>query len=510
MSKCDIQYERGTGQRPAFVGAAKPFTGACKVFPKPQADGSEPFFLGYQAAWARDEHIMLLAEKSRQIGWTWTSAHGLARRHALASYGLDTWGTSRDDMQAMLAVQDCKHFADILHGGATDLGMQVLDSKGSSGHILAFANGTKYYSLSSNPDAQAGKRGNRVADEFALNPSNRQLYGIMEPGVTWGGFIWVFSTHRGSANYHNTLIQEAREKGNPKDWHVYRVTLQDALECGFLYKLQCKLPSGDKRMGMDEQAYFDFVKSKAADDETFAQEYMCVPSDDATAFIGYDLLDGAKMPPAETGFTLAQLKACQGDLYMGIDIGRTSDLTVFWIIEKYGGIRFTRSIVTMKNETFAAQEKQFHAFMSLPKMRRACVDQTGIGRQFAERGTERYGHRCEGVQFSGPVKEQLAYPVKAGLEDKTFRVPDDPHVQADFRSIRKDTTPSGNVRFAGDRTKEGHADRFWGGALSLHAAADNNAFTFLPRPGRGRRSGANRTRRAMIRARRMGDAMEYQ
>jgi hypothetical protein len=104
---------------------------------------------------------------------------------------------------------------------------------------------------------------------------------------------------------------------------------------------------------------------------------------------------------------------------MGVDIARTSDLTCFWIVEKYGGVRFSRTVLTMQNATFASQEKQFNEFMELPKMRRACVDQTGIGRQFAERGSERYGYRCEGVTFSGPVKEQLAYPVKAALEDKT-------------------------------------------------------------------------------------------
>lgn len=471
---CDIVYDRGTTDRPAYVGAAEPFLGACKIYPKALPDGREPFFLGYQQAWAQDPHIMLLAEKSRQIGWTWTSAHGIARRHALANYGLDTWGTSRDDMQAMLAVQDCRKFSEILHAGATDIGMQVLDSRGSSGHVLAFANGTKYYSLSSNPDAQAGKRGNRVADEFALNKENRMLYSIMEPGVTWGGFIWVFSTHRGSANYHNQLILEAREKGNPKDWHVYRVTLQDALDCGFLYKLQCKLPAADKRMGMDEAEYFDYVRSKAADDETFAQEYMCVPSDDASAFISYDLLDGCKYAPG-----VDWLKLGDGPLYLGVDVGRTRDLTCFWLLEEVSGTLFTRDVVTMQNATFDAQEKAFYALMDLTNMRRACIDQTGIGRQFAERAATRYGSKAEGVTFTGPVKESLAYPLKAALEDRTLRVPDDPAIVADFRAIRKTTTSAGNIRFEGERTVNGHSDRFWAAALALHAKS-GGSWTFAP------------------------------
>lgn len=464
---CDIAYPRGVTERPAYVPAR--FPGACRTFPAPLADGREPFFLGFQQAWSADEHIMLLAEKSRQIGWTWTSAHGLARRHALAEYALDTWGTSRDDLQAMLAVQDCKKFADILHAGAQDMGMQVLDQTGSSGHVLKFANGTVYYSLSSNPDAQAGKRGNRVGDEFALNKDNRMLYAVMEPGVTWGGFIWLFSTHRGSANYFNQLLQEARHKNNPKGWHVYRVTLQDALDCGLLYKLQAKLAAAnpaDPRIGMDESAYFDFVKSKAADDETFAQEYMCVPSDDASAFVSYALIDGCKYAPVVDWGTIGL-----GDLYLGVDIGRTHDLTCFWLIEQVTGTLFTRAIVRMQNATFDAQETEFYRLMALPRMRRACIDQTGIGRQFAERAEKRFPNRAEGITFTAPVKETLAYPLKAAMEDRTFRMPDDAKACAAFRSIRKETTSAGNIRFAGERTADGHADEFWAAALAVHAAS---------------------------------------
>jgi len=467
----NIAYDKGITERPAYVGAAKPFKGACKVFPKPLPDGREPFFLGYQQAWAQDEHIMLLCEKSRQIGWTWTSSHGIARRHALSDYHLDTWGTSRDDLQAQLAVQDCLKFANIFHAGAKDLGMQVLNERGSSGHVLSFANDTKYYSLSSNPDAQAGKRGNRLADEFALNKDNRMLYGIMEPGVTWGGFIWVFSTHRGSDNYFNTLIQEARYKGNPKDWHVYRVTLQDALDCGFLYKLQCKLPETDKRVSMDEAAYFEFVKSKAADEETFNQEYMCVPSDDASAFISYELVDGAKY-----SLNVDWQKVGTGDLYLGVDIGRTTDLTCFWLEEKVSGLKLVRDVITMKNASFAEQEETFYRLMDNPQVKRACVDQTGIGRQFAERGTERYGSRVEGVNFNGPVKEDMAYKVKASLEDKTRRLPDDPLIVSDFRSIRKTTTSAGNIRFEGDKGVNGHADRFWACGLCDMAGSQSGEF----------------------------------
>ena len=42
---------------------------------------------------------------------------------------------------------------------------------------------------------------------------------------------------------------------------------------------------------------------------------------------------------------------------------------------------------------------------------------------------------------------------------------DDRVLAADLHSIRKTVTAGGNVRFEGERTKAGHADRFWAGAI---------------------------------------------
>lgn len=433
--------------------------------------------LPYQTAWVTDAARLKIAEKSRQIGWTWATAYGLVRRKSLKSARLDAWISSRDDIQARLFLEDCKAFANILQTGARDLGERAIDDEGHSAYVLAMGNGLRVHSMSSNPDAQAGKRGDRVLDEFALHPDPRKLYAIAYPGITWGGCMEIFSTHRGTANFFNGLIQEIRHKGNPKGFSLHTVTLQTALEQGFLFKLQEKLPADDPRQEMDEAQYFDFIKAGCADEETFAQEYMCQPSDDASAFISYELLDGCRHPAGAEWQTVGN-----GPLYLGVDIGRTSDLTVFWLTEDAGGVLVTRRVVTMRDAPFDAQERAFYELMDLPRLRRACIDQTGIGRQFAERAARRYGRRAEGVTFTGPVKESMAYPLKAALEDRTLRIPDDPAVFSDFRAIRKTTTSAGNIRFEGERTKDGHSDRFWACALSLHAKSGSpKGPMFMPR-----------------------------
>jgi phage FluMu gp28-like protein len=155
---------------------------------------------------------------------------------------LDTWISSRDEISARLFLEDCKKFADVLSIAATDLGFGIIDESGNTAFTLRFANGTRAFSLSSNADAQAGKRGSRILDEFALHPDPRKLYQIAYPGTTWGGSLEIFSTHRGSRNFFNELAREITERNNPKGFSFHKITLEDALAEGLLYKLQSKLP----------------------------------------------------------------------------------------------------------------------------------------------------------------------------------------------------------------------------------------------------------------------------
>lgn len=432
----------------------------------------ERMLLPFQERWRADRSRLKLAEKSRQIGWTWTDALDSVEQ-AVTSPN-DVWISSRDEFQAKLYVDDCKYWADLYQRGAEALGLQeVVDDQGnkSPAYVLRFPDGRTIYSLSSNPNAQAGKRGTRKLDEFALHKDPKLLYDIAYPGITWGGQLVIFSTHRGSANFFNRLILEVREGGNPKGISLHRVTLQDALDQGFLYKLQLRLPEGDPRLEMDEAAYFDFIRAGCTDEESFLQEYMCVPSDDQSAFLPYDLIDGCTLPGGERWeLSVEELARSEGEFYLGVDVGRNHDLTVMWVLERVPGMLVTRHIVELKGMSFSDQEAILYELLSVPGMRRGCIDSTGLGMQFAERAAERFGFRAEGVRFTAGVKEELAYPLRAAFEDRALRIPRRKEIEADLRSVRKETTGAGNVRFAGERGANGHADRFWALALAVHAA----------------------------------------
>jgi phage FluMu gp28-like protein len=433
-------------------------------------------FLPYQERWIKDGSRLKLMEKSRQIGLSWCTAYSCVRRQAMDIAKLDTWVSSRDEIQARLFLADCKVFAQVLDRAAQDLGLRAIDDHGHSALVLSMGNGTRINSMSSNPNAQAGKRGTRVLDEFALHPDPRQLYAIAYPGITWGGQLEIVSTHRGADNFFNQLVREIRERGNPKGFSLHTVTLQDALDQGFLGKLKVKLPADDERQQMDEAAYFDFIRAGCADEETFQQEYMCRPALENDAFIPWELIYGCEYEPGiPWELDLAECWTEGGrltpELYLGVDIGREHDLTAFWLVERCGGVTLTRKVLTLEKTPFAEQEEVLDSFLSLPNLRRVCIDQSGLGRQFAERAMARYGkYRVEGVTFTAGIKEELAYPVRSAMEDRALRLPQDKYIRADLRAIKKESTAAGNIRFTADRGKNGHADRFWALALALHAA----------------------------------------
>ena len=447
--------------------------GNAKIIPATKA-----LLLPYQRRWVLDPSRIKIMEKSRQIGISWASAYALVRRKSQRGARYDAWVSSRDEIQARLFLEDCKTFARVLNIVAEDLSCRLLEDNASSSYVLRFSSGVKINSMSSSPDAQAGKRGDRLLDEFALHKDPRKLYAIAYPGITWGGQLEMVSTHRGSHNFFNELITEIREKGNPKKISLHRVTLEDALNDGFLYRLQQKLAPDDERQAMDETDYFNFIRSGCADEESFLQEYMCVPADDASAFLSYDQIAACEYetdPAHLTDWTdLSDLSNAKA-LYIGVDVGRNHDLTVIWINSFEGGRHLCRRLIVLENLKFSAQEEILYPFLELSNMRRCCIDASGLGMQLAERAADRFGsYRVEGIKFSGPVKEALAYPFRAAFEDRNIRIPRDPKLRADLRAIKKETTAAGNIRFSADRGENGHSDRFWAGALAIHAQGGND------------------------------------
>jgi phage FluMu gp28-like protein len=244
---------------------------------------------------------------------------------------------------------------------------------------------------------------------------------------------------------------------------------------------------------MDEDQYFDWVRNSCPDEEYFMQEYMCTPSNDETAFISYELLnkcrigghveneshvkiEDKKLGKKGITYWVSNDPIGPGPLYLGVDIGRHKDLTVMWLAEKVAGRLITRKVAFLNRVPFRRQEVILRVeFLDLKNLIRACIDQTGIGEQMAENAQADYGYKVECVRFNIEVKITMAFAVRTAMEDGAFLTPDAPRIESSFRKIKKTTTVAGNIRFDGERDKDGHADDFWAGALCKHGEASPNA-----------------------------------
>jgi phage FluMu gp28-like protein len=247
-------------------------------------------------------------------------------------------------------------------------------------------------------------------------------------------------------------------------WSLHSVPVQKAVEQGLVEKINAATGKSESR-----EDWLARQRAECLDEESWAQEYCCVPSDDASAFLSYELIAGCEYRGGENW--QSDLADAKGRLFVGVDVGRDHDLTVIWVVERLGDVNYTRRVLTLQGETFDAQEHALYSILQLPQVQRVGIDSTGLGRQFAERAQQRFGkYKVEAVSFTAPVKEELAYPLRAAFEDKSVRIPNDALIRSDLRAIKKETTASGNIRFTADRGANGHSDRFWALALALHAA----------------------------------------
>lgn len=424
----------------------------------------EKYFLPYQREWILDDSLQSIWDKSRRIGATYAESYKDVRG-CVKKLWPAVWFSSADESAAREFIIYCEQWAKIFDVAAQSLGEVVINSKYDiKAFVIEFANGTRINALRSNPKAFRSKGGKVVLDEFAWHDDQEALWGAASPCVTWGFPLSVLSTHNGKGSFFFRILDEQRQmiaRGEKADFTIHKTDIFEAVEQGLVDKI-LKRPATEA----EKQEFLERCRRRCVDDYHWQQEYCCIPVDEATAFLTYDNIATVEEPKAGDPIHYAG-----GPVYVGVDIGRRRDLFVIWVIEKIGDVRWTREVVALRGATFAAQDAELDRVMRVYNVRRACMDQTGMGEKPVEDAKRRHGaYKVEGVLMSAAVKQDLAFGFKRSIEDRLLRVPKDAAVRDDFHAVRKVTTVAGNIRFDAERTEEGHADRFWAAALAEHAA----------------------------------------
>ena len=440
--------------------------------------------LGYQKRWVRDRSPVKVCEKSRRIGLSWASAYDAVVRAAAGRGDVSYMSFNKDMTEGF--VGDCADWAEKLHGLALHIGQEVLsDDKGRAVHkfSLSFPSGKKIEALTSLPRnlRSRGRPGDRaIIDEAAHVDDIDEIIKAAMAITTWGGSVEIISTHNGEQNPFNLLVRDIKNGNQPYGLHT--IPLADALADGLYKRILAVQRHALKEVDEDadvshlawsqeaQDAWERAERAKYRYPWQAAEELDCVPADGEGAWI-----------------SLADYMACEDDAagkpelyggnsaWLGYDVARIRDLAVQSAFERVGEVLWLREMGVFDGETFEVQYAGFDELMQRYRVVRAGVDATGMGLPVAERLQRRWGDvRVEAVTLSPDRRLAVATALREAFEARIIRVPPDPVLRADVRSMRRaPSAATGAPRLAsvgGDT--DGHADRFWSMALACAAAAE--------------------------------------
>lgn len=431
------------------------------------------YFLPYQKRWIQDDSPMKLYAKSRRIGITYATSYR-ANAKCLRKPNFTQWVTSRDELTAREFVTDyvakwAKASNVVCRGLAGDRFEVVDELHGIRAFTVEYANGSRIVSLSSTPEAFAGKGGDVLIDEADLHKDSGKVIDMALPCTTWGGqleMVSALSVDGGPSTPFYRMLEDARHD-NPMGWSLHETTVEDAVREGFADRVAAM--TGQKS---DPDTWLAQMRAKCRTADAWNTQYMLKPNTSAGSLLPYDLIAGCEVPLDE----LAARRETASAVYAGYDVGRKKDLGVWFELSRIGDVLWQTRYQVFDRAPFRVQfdfiADRLRANRNLVRL---CIDSTGMGMMLAESLQDVFGkYRVEAVNFSAPVKEALAMPLKASFEDRRLRIAADPEIREDLHKVRKTTTAAGNVRFEGERDDDGHADRFWALSLAVHAASGDD------------------------------------
>lgn len=412
--------------------------------------------LEYQREWYYDAARFKIGLMARQTGKSFTSAAEVtadARQRAGVTWVILSAG-ERQALEFMGKVKAWARAWDF----AISTELEERDAKESllkSAEVI-FPNGSRVIALPANPATARGYTANLLLDEFAFHEDPDAIWRAIYPSISnplTGGLkkVRIISTPNGKANKFYDLWTK-----NSK-YSKHKVTIYDAVKKG--------LP-----IDIDE------LKSGLDDPDGWAQEYECQFIDSAMVLLPYDLLARCEDNAAVEQWRADALYV-PGEYYLGVDIGRKKDLTVFWLWIKEGDVLRCAGVHTFEKTPFHQQLQFLLDALKSPYIRRACVDATGIGAMLAEEAQRLAGNRVQPCVYNAAFKEEIFLDLKRAFEDRRVRIPSSRTIREDFHGLQKITTAAGNTRIFAPHNDDGHCDRANGAALGLYGAK------ILPFPG---------------------------
>ncbi len=435
--------------------------------------------LPYQKEWVNNDAGYSIYEKSRRIGISYAEAAWSVKRRLI--HKVDHIFSTSNEKTGKEFLGYCYKFAEALNVACQH---SVVDLNDCTSEQMTFPNGSRIVICSSNPTSLRGKGGDLTLDEFAWNEDQEKLYTAAAPVVQWGGQLRIISTHSSPESQFNKIIKSAQEK----NFKVFRTTIEDAVAQG----LALKVP-GDHRLLLPDvaacnKAFLEKIRTSCLTDGMWKQEYCCLFSDQST-IITREMYNAVIIP----NFVIQRdglLPVEAINLYVGVDVARTGDRTVIWIIQegidptqkdpKLQRVYKTIFVKTLKKTDYKTQFEIMKAIISHKGIKKCFIERNGVGNALAESLEEAFPGRVYGWDTTVKSKSSFVERLALWVSQNRIALPVDADLREDILALQRIISPSGRPSYDG-RSDHGHCDAYIAAGLALAAAEDDSSFLMTAR-----------------------------
>lgn len=464
-------------------------------------------FLRFMKRWMADESRRKQMVKSRRIGISYGHAYDRVSRR-MTGLKRNAYYTGINLEMTREYMDYCAFHARMFSFAAKpfeeDYSYAYRDAGGKrrkidvTAYTIRFPNGSKIVALPSRPAAFRGRGGDVDADEWAFHEDQDELYMAAVHVIKWGGQFAGWSSHNGEGtpffkNQRNSeralqaagggdvtlkaLERAARKLRIRPVFSLHKCTIVDAIDQGLV-----ELMNRVSGMTHTRESFLDECRDECLNEDHFGQEYMCRPSIALMAALRYSVIEACyheacPLPVDECerlDEALAALAACYsgGPVHIGMDIGRTQDLSVIWVWEAVGDVLWTRLIFRMSNTDLVDQNAALAKIIRAVRLARCAILKRGIGVGILDYTARTFGEgRIVGIDETNPVKVGLAAGIIQAFGDRSVRIPPDDRVKESLHAVREQRTPGNLITYDAPRGAEGHADEFWAAAAGIDSAS---------------------------------------
>ena len=410
----------------------------------------------YQLKWVEDSSRFKIGMWSRQTGKSFATACEAVVDCAAQPKGNSClWVVlSAGERQALEWMEKAKKWTEAVNA-TVDSYDEIRESANAllSRADIRFGNGARIVAIPANPDTARGYSANLVLDEFAIHEKPFDIWAAIYPSITnplnGEKRLRIVSTPKGRGNKFADLWE------HNETYSKHKVTIEDAVRMGLPVNIE------ELRAGVD-------------DPDIWAQEYMCEFIDNTSVLLPYEMIGKCESNNiADDG---------QSPVYIGMDVGRSKDLSVIVTAVKLGDVLSVIDVTELKRMAFNDQLEvllskagwEFGARRPLVnyanRVKRVCIDSTGIGAMLAEEAQRKGGAKFEGVVFNVASKGEMYGAMRRRFEERSVRIPVSRDFREDLHAVQRVVSTGGNVTYSAPRNADGHSDRAAALALCIRAA----------------------------------------